>query len=434
MIKKLKRRFMLVIMMIFTVLILGLAVGIFTLMVSSEERESISVMEFALKDISVSRGGEKAPQEDFPEDTFFRRIDRDDDKDEYRNRMQRSWITVEYDINGNVISLFRSMNRQAYSDAEDNTDSDNIISEAAKSLDGGGKTAIGDVQYRYLTKGGGENEPYFKKVVLLDSSAETATLQRLAVIVGVIALAGIGAVFILSIFLAKWAVRPIEEAWNKQKEFIANASHELKTPLTVISANTDVILSNPQETVGSQEKWFGYIKEETAKMSGLVTSMLNLAREDRDDDDTVMTEFCISDVIEGACLSFEAQVYECGRTMETDIEPQVDIRGDKEKIARLAHILIDNAVSHSKEGGYIKVSLRRRKNKVRFSVENNGEQIPKEDIPRLFERYYRADKSHNSSGGFGLGLAIAKMIVMKHNGNIGVTSTPEGITTFTVTI
>ena len=168
-------------------------------------------------------------------------------------------------------------------------------------------------------------------------------------------------------------------------------------------------------------------------MSKLVSSMLYLAREDKDDEEKiVMTEFCMSDVVEGSCLSFEALAFENGKLIESRIDPDIYCCGDKERIAQLTHILIDNAVNHSAENGKITVALHKYKNKVKLTVENNSEPIPEKDLPHIFDRYFRSDKSHSSSGGFGLGLAIAKSIVDKHNGSITASSSPDGITVFCV--
>ena len=438
MIKKLRRRFMLVTVLIFTFIIVAVAAGIFGLMLNSEAKESAAIMDFAfsgMNDRNAPRNSKPSDSQPAPQNhsnaDFLFGTDR-----KTPNSMFRNWITIELDSDRSVTMLFRSMNKDI--EDQDSTDTnDSIISENAVTLaakgDSSGQITIDGVMYRYLVKTGSSDLPYAYKVVLLDRSVEIATMQRLGAVIGIIAAAGIAVVFVLSIFLSKWAVKPIEEAWRKQKEFIANASHELKTPLTVIAANTDVIMSNPDDTVANQSKWFGYIREEADKMSKLVTSMLYLAREDRDDDKIVMTEFNGSEVIEGACLAFEALIYEKGKTLETEIEPDVLCSGDKERIAQLAHILIDNAVSHSADNGYIKVTFRKQKNKVRLTVENNGEAIPKEELPHLFERYYRTDKSHNSDkGGFGLGLSIAKMLVDKHNGTITAASSENGITRFTV--
>ncbi len=445
MIKKLKRRFMLVIIMIFTFLIIGVAVGIIILMVNSQAKESKSILNFAIRDTYVSPDGqplsepkatdghksdETLKNAPFDKNFFFAH------NKENPNSMFRNWITIEFDSENNVINTFHSMNRMPESEHETEAVDELLIPAALEIKASGnesGSISIEGISYRYLAKNGSETHPYSYKIVFLDRSVEISTISRLAATAAVIALIGITAVFILSIFLSRWAVRPIEDAWNRQKEFIANASHELKTPLTVISANTDVILSNPNETVANQKKWFGYIKEETEKMSKLVSSMLYLAREDKDDEEKiVMTEFCMSDVVEGSCLSFEALAFENGKLIESRIDPDIYCCGDKERIAQLTHILIDNAVNHSAENGKITVALHKYKNKVKLTVENNSEPIPEKDLPHIFDRYFRSDKSHSSSGGFGLGLAIAKSIVDKHNGSITASSSPDGITVFCV--
>lgn len=440
---------MLVTVLIFTFIILSVASGIFVLMHHSEEKEAERIISFAMQRYQSRARTDSVPDsipDDskpvFPHQPVEQNTPEPDDffssARNSPNSMFRNWISIDIDGDGSIAKIFRSMNRD--NDAADAQEgaaeiSDSEISETALQIYStaadSGSVSLGGITYRYRISRA-DVAQNSARIILLDRSVETATLQRLGAIIGMIAIAGIAAVFLLSIFLSRWAVKPIEEAWRQQKEFIANASHELKTPLTVISANTDVIMSNPDETVSSQSKWFKYIKDETEKMSGLVGSMLYLAKEDRDDEKLIMSEFDGSETIEGACLVFEALAFEKGKTLETDIEPDVKCSGDKERIAQLAHILIDNAVSHSAANGYIKVSFHRYKGKARLTVENNGEQIKPEDIPRIFERFYRTDKSRTGdTGGFGLGLSIAKMIADKHNGTLTVTSSDDGITKFT---
>ena len=165
--------------------------------------------------------------------------------------------------------------------------------------------------------------------------------------------------------------------------------------------------------------------------------MLYIARDDRDEDKINAVDLSLSDAAEGACLVFEALIFERGKTLVTDIEENVRIKGDKERISQLIHILIDNAVNHSEDGSEIKVTLRSHKNKACLSVSNTGELISKEDLPHLFDRFYRTDKSRSSdTGGFGLGLAIARSIAEKHGGTISVTCSDlgdrRGFTTFRV--
>ena len=330
-----------------------------------------------------------------------------------------------------ITDIFRS--QQLYgSEDEDNMDAaahaaaENILSKGNQK----GIISVDGISYRYEMR----DKDSGKVIVLLDRTNEVSTMTRLLVILAGIFALSLVVLFLLSVLLSKWAVTPIEDAWNRQRVFFSNASHELKTPLAVISANLDVITSNPDETVAEQGKWFGYIRSEADKMSRLINEMLYIAREERTDSKTVMAELDLSEAAEGACLAMEAVAFEKGKTLITDIEPNVTVKGDKESLTRTINILIDNAVSHSSEHSEITVRLKRSRGKAKLTVENQGKPIPKEDLQRIFDRYYRTDASRSrDTGGFGLGLAIAKTVAEKHGGSITAES-DENRTVFTLII
>ncbi|MBR5089820.1 MAG: HAMP domain-containing histidine kinase [Ruminiclostridium sp.] len=169
-------------------------------------------------------------------------------------------------------------------------------------------------------------------------------------------------------------------------------------------------------------------------MSKLINQMLYLSKDDREETKLLMSEFNASEAIEGVCLATEALAFENGHTLVTEIEPDISCKGDREMIERLANILIDNAVRHSVGGEEVKVELHRKKNRNILTVSNRGEYIPQEELSHLFDRFYRTDKSRTSAtGGFGLGLSIARAIADKHNGTLTAASSPDGLTTFTFT-
>ena len=359
----------------------------------------------------------------FPQRTHQTR-DRTDD-------ISTGWISVTVDSSGMITDIFRS--QQLYgSENEDNMDAaahaaaENILSKGNQK----GIISVDGISYRYEMR----DKDSGKAIVLLDRTNEVSTMTRLLVILAGIFALSLVVLFLLSVLLSKWAVTPIEDAWNRQRVFFSNASHELKTPLAVISANLDVITSNPDETVAEQGKWFGYIRSEANKMSRLINEMLYIAREERTDSKTVMAELDLSEAAEGACLAMEAVAFEKGKTLITDIEPNVTVKGDKESLTRTINILIDNAVSHSSEHSEITVRLKKSRGKAKLTVENQGKPIPKEDLQRIFDRYYRTDASRSrDTGGFGLGLAIAKTVAEKHGGSITAES-DENRTVFTLII
>ena len=234
-------------------------------------------------------------------------------------------------------------------------------------------------------------------------------------------------IVIISLQLTKWIIKPVIESFNKQKQFIADASHELKTPIAVIMANVEALENEPQE-----HKWFDNIKNETERMNGLVTDLLDLARlEDGRNLEKYNIEN-VSKIVEKSVLTFESLIYENKIKLNYNIKENINIKCNKNQISQLVAILLDNAIKHSIDNGEIIVTLNKEKNDVILKVTNKGKEIPKQLQNKIFERFYREDESRNrDSNRYGLGLAIAKNIVNNHKGKILVQS-ENGYTTFIV--
>lgn len=266
-----------------------------------------------------------------------------------------------------------------------------------------------------------------------DISSERAAMGNLLLTSLVVGLGALCAFFFVSLFLARWALRPVERAWSQQQQFVADASHELKTPLTVILANMGIILSHPEETVQRESKWLENTRTEAMRMKGLVDDLLFLAKSDAMKTPLQFAEFDLSDTIWSSILPFESLAFEQGVTLDSAIEPGIRITGNEGQVKQLAVILTDNACKYAGDGGRARVALRREGETARLSVYNTGEPIPAESIPHLFERFYRVDKSRaQKCGGYGLGLAIAKSIADAHHGKISVQSSAAHGTVFEV--
>lgn len=231
----------------------------------------------------------------------------------------------------------------------------------------------------------------------------------------------------ISRVIAKRISEPAEEAFMKQKQFVSDASHELKTPLAIIQASAESLENNP-----NKQKYLENIKSETAKMTSLVNDLLELSRTDGASLKMVLKEANLSKLIEKKALSFESLIFENKMTLEANIEPGIILNCDQDKIKELLSILLDNAIKYGEPKSVIKVELSKNKTEVLLSVTNKGKEIPLEEREKIFERFYRVDKSRNrKSSSFGLGLSIAKNIVENHHGNISV-SCEKGYTTFKV--
>lgn len=272
-------------------------------------------------------------------------------------------------------------------------------------------------------------------VAFVDESA-VPSWKKLALTLSLIGLIALGAFFLVSIFFSRWALNPVEKTWNQQQRFIADASHELKTPLTVILANTAILKSHSNDTLKSQSQWVESTESEAKRMQELVNDMLELARpanskaakRERSDID-------MSDLVENIALQFESVAFEKGVSIECGIKPGLHIQGNEKRLQRLTSTLIDNACKYARENSTVTVRLTGNLRDAVLSVHNEGQVIAPEDLPHVFDRFYRGDKARSSeTGGFGLGLAIARDVAQEHDGDIVVESSHANGTTFTATL
>ncbi len=246
--------------------------------------------------------------------------------------------------------------------------------------------------------------------------------------------AALAGFFVVSAALARWLVRPVEESWRQQQQFVADASHELKTPLTVLLADADILLSHPGDTVGSRRRWVEHIRDEGLRMKGLVEDLLFLARGDAAGQARPQGRADLSQLCGECVMSFEPVAFEAGLTLDSELAPGVTVHGGGEELRRLCAILLDNACKYCEPGGAVTVTLAAG-DKAVLTVHNTGEPIPAQAQPHLFERFYRADAARTrEKGGSGLGLAIAAAIVERHRGKITVHSAEGEGTAFTVTL
>ena len=278
---------------------------------------------------------------------------------------------------------------------------------------------------RYLRADG----PLYTRIAFTDAAQEDATLRavvKMCLIVGVAALA---VLLGCSYLLAGLAARPVARSLDQQRRFLSDASHELKTPLTVILSSADLLAeSAPAE----EQTYVENIRAESRRMKKLVEEMLTLFRAESVRRETAFSEVDLSDVVTDAALRFEPVVFESGRRLLYTIDEGLQVSGDRDALERLTGILLDNAVKYAPQGTDIRLTLTHQDRTACLTVENGGDPIPPEVAAHLFDRFYRADSSRTGTG-FGLGLAIARAIAQNHKGNITCRS-QEGLNRFSVTL
>lgn len=276
------------------------------------------------------------------------------------------------------------------------------------------------------------------------NASSTHAWQHLAVLLGLVGLIALVVFFLINIAFSRWATRPVALSIRQQQQFTADASHELKTPLTVILANLSILRSHAQSTVAEQMQWVESSETEARRMQLLVNDMLSLARPKAANEPSPLVSgepVDLSDLVEGEVLQFESVAFERGILMDSRIQEDVKVAGDAEKLGRMVSTLIDNACKYVETNGLVDVTLDVEAAgpvsdlMACLRVHNTGEPIPADDLEHLFDRFYRADKARTGGkGGYGLGLAIGQQIAHEHNGEITVASSTEAGTTFTVTL
>ncbi len=283
---------------------------------------------------------------------------------------------------------------------------------------------IGD--YRYVAYTSGAET----QIVFLDCGRSLSTFRSFILTSISVSVVGLLAVMLLLIFLSGRIVKPFLENYEKQKRFITDAGHELKTPLTIIDADTEIL----QMDLGENE-WLSDIHSQVQRLTGLTNDLVLLSRMEEEQPKTQMIEFPLSDMVEETAMSFQAVAKTQKKSLTVDIQPMLSIRGDEKTLRQLVVILLDNAVKYSTPEGEISIKLEKQRNAVRLEVFNTTEAVTKAQIAHLFDRFYRTDKSRNSqTGGYGLGLSIAAAIVNGHKGKIAATTDDEKSLRITVTL
>lgn len=278
-----------------------------------------------------------------------------------------------------------------------------------------GQFALDGTDWAYVVDPSGDGH----MIVFMDVTAQQGILTNLIYTFTVVGLIMLIVIYFLSRYFANRSIAPVREAFEKQKQFIADASHELKTPLAIINTNTDVLLANQEETIESQAKWLHYIKSETERMSGLTNDLLYLTQMEDSRSNLIHTGFNMSEAVESIILPMEAVIFEKNISLDYSIDPDLMVHGNPEQIKQVVLILLDNAVKYSGPKGTVNVTLQKQNHDIMLTVFNTGEGIAPEHLDRIFDRFYRTDSSRaRKHGGHGLGLAIAKSIVEQHRGEI----------------
>lgn len=279
--------------------------------------------------------------------------------------------------------------------------------------------------YRYLVREkGSETEIFF-----LDCGRSLDTLRNFVITGIAVSLASLLVILLLLSFLSGRIVKPFSESYEKQRRFITDAGHELKTPLTIIDADAQIL----EMDLGENE-WLRDIQQQTRRLADLTHDLILLSRMEEDSTRLQPIEFPLSDVVEETVQAFQALARTQGKTLSCSAQKMVSMYGDEKAVRRLVTILLDNAVKYTEAGGSISLTLEKQRNGIRLSVYNTTSFISREHLDHLFERFYRTDQSRNSqTGGYGLGLSIAAAIVNAHKGRITASTEDEKSLRVTVT-
>ena len=307
-------------------------------------------------------------------------------------------------------------------------DQDAIVEIVTACLEQGDSSGIlRSYHLRYLRADG----PLYTRIAFTDAAQEDATLRAVVKMCLLVGAAALAVLLGCSYLLAGLAARPVARSLDQQRRFLSDASHELKTPLTVILSSADLMQQTAVQP--DQQPYVDNIRWSGRRMKRLVEDMLTLSRVERSGAHLPDAAADLSDIAADAALRFEPVAFEAGHTLSYDIAPDLTVRGDGERLAQAVAVLLDNAIKYAAPHTEIRLDALRQGRNACVQVENRGADIPADKLPHIFDRFYRADESRTGGDSFGLGLPIAKAIAEAHHGAIRCDSS-GGITRFTITL
>lgn len=415
-IQKLRWKFVVSILLVSSIILMILLSTMYVTTKRSVEQTSFSVLHQALANElpGFSENPRPKKEDDITEDSKHKKVNPKD--------MQIPIFKVKVDNNLNITLLkesyctlteeeLKAITSECLSQQRDaDVLADHSLRYCRQKMDDGWLIAFSDITY--------------EKNML-------SNLMKSLFLLGLISFA---ALFVISLFLARIATQPAEKAWDEQRRFLADASHELKTPLTVILANLELMSSSQEHLSHQEQKWMDNIQSESRRMRYLVEEMLCLARSDSQNSPEKKEIMDFSEIVTDSVLRFEPLAYEQNFHLDDKIKNNLYIKGIPRKMTQMVDIFLDNAIKYSIPGGKIQVELSQgNKNTAVLRISNPAENISKEHLSKLFHRFYRIDPSRNSRGGFGLGLSIAYEISKEIGAKIKASS-QNGIVTFCVQI
>ena len=414
MIAKLRKKFILVIMLC-VMSTISIALGsLFVINYISYKRNVNNFLERELDMYSGFRE-ERLPDKNRREDNDIFSFNMFDDKP--MHFLPSVCITLDY--SGSVIES--KINYLELSDEDIDKLANTIVTSKQKR----GSVSSFGLEYLSITE---DNYTY---IVAADNSFESGNIRNLFILCIISFMISFFVFFAISVLLSTWILKPVEKSWQQQNRFVSDASHELRTPITVILANLNILSSKKDDLIKTQYQWIDNTKEEANRMKQLVDELLFLARSDDRQNKLVFSKIDLSELLLSRMLSFEALAFEKGIRLDYDIADGLYIIGHEGNVKQLISILLDNAMKYCGDKGSVYLKAYSSEEKAFVFIQNSGEPIEKEDLKHIFERFYRTDKSRaRTEGGYGLGLAIAKTIVDSMHGKISVLSDKENDTVF----